>query len=504
MNPDRVTTFADLTAAATVGPGNRPVALDRLPAEFGSAPTGADPGPALLAAAAAYTVARRATGHTLPANELPDPPPVAAETRSLPSPRYLGAFRQLFRQRAGIVNELLVEALSRLGERGYRLPPALLPALLDRAIFDRTLREHLAPVLGEAGHHLVALNPAWVPVTPPEQAADPAVWEYGTPSQRVAYLTALRSRDPGAARDLLQADFDTHGTEERARLLGALATGLGPADEAFLESVLDGGSTTVADVARELLAGLPDSAFVGRLLARARVAITYTPTSFLRRQPGSVTITEITADTEEDRQRLARDGLKPARGSDPAGQQVRRLLGWIPPAAWPALGYTATDLVRADWGAAMTGTGPQRAPLARAALRYRDATVAAALLEAEAPTEGLADLVPSAVLLRRWDIRLAGSRPTSVLSMIPKQWDDEFAVGMLRFLDQLVRAPNGRHSPLVTQLAHTGQTRFPIGEAATYAAALRRIAAVDTHSAAVLLDTATTLELRVALLKELP
>lgn len=495
------TTFADLVSAATVGPRNRPVALDRLPAELAGTPAGADPGLDLLAAAAAYTVARRAGGHAHPATEVPTPPQAPTERRPLPSARYLGAFQQLLRQRSDIVNDLLVEALSGLGAGGYRLPPELLPTLLDRAIWNRSLRECLAPVLGETGRHLTELNRAWASLPEQERLDDPALWEYGTLTEREAYLTARRGQDPGAARELLTAEFAGLGAEERARLLAVLDTGLGPDDEPFLEGVLDDRSQRVAQAARGLLAGLPDSAFGQRLLARARVAINYTPDGgFLRRRPGTVEVAEIAAASEDERRALARDGLAPAPGAHAAAGQVHQLLEWIPPDAWATLGFTAQDLARAEWGGAEADA---RHALATAAVRHGDSALAAALLDAGVVQPGLADLAPTATLLTHWAAAADGPHPARVLSLMPTRWDDEFATGILRFLDRLARSRGVRDTQLLSKIAHVAHTRFPIGEGRAHLDQVRALAALNTPAAAVLLDLATTLELRVALFKEI-
>src|SRR6185312_11536779 len=90
---------------------------------------------------------------------------------------------------------------------------------------------------------------------------DPRAWETGTRAQRVAYLTALRAREPLAARELLAAGWSRETAEERGQLLAVLSRGLSAEDEAFLEGVLDDRASWVRAAARRLLGQLPGSAF---------------------------------------------------------------------------------------------------------------------------------------------------------------------------------------------------------------------------------------------------
>ena len=66
-------------------------------------------------------------------------------------------------------------------------------------------------------------------------SADPEDWRTGSPAERLAYLTDLRDRDPGAARDLLAAAWVQEHGRDRARFLAAFSHGLSLSDEGFLE-----------------------------------------------------------------------------------------------------------------------------------------------------------------------------------------------------------------------------------------------------------------------------
>lgn len=60
-------------------------------------------------------------------------------------------------------------------------------------------------------------------------------WDDFWPSMRKAALIAMRQRDPGAARSLMEAKLAGTGAVERLRLLGLLAIGLSEEDAAFLQ-----------------------------------------------------------------------------------------------------------------------------------------------------------------------------------------------------------------------------------------------------------------------------
>src|SRR5262249_35073360 len=89
-------------------------------------------------------------------------------------------------------------------------------------------------------------------------ADDVTGWELGSIGRRVGILAALRRRDPAAAREMLAKAWPTETPDDRAALLGALATGLSTGDEPLLETALDDRRKEVRVAAVELLALLPD------------------------------------------------------------------------------------------------------------------------------------------------------------------------------------------------------------------------------------------------------
>jgi len=169
--------------------------------------------------------------------------------------------------------DLLAEWLAAVAARGLRLPPQLLPALLDRARRGRSADGSVARLVAEAGgprvRWLAGLNPDWEFVLAESLAGEEA-WRLGTASQRRAYLTALRAHDPGAARELITGGWAAAGPEERVMFVSVVAEGLSLADEPLLEAALDDGAAFVRKMAAEVLAALPGSALSQRMAERAR------------------------------------------------------------------------------------------------------------------------------------------------------------------------------------------------------------------------------------------
>ncbi|GHD11932.1 hypothetical protein GCM10010313_35610 [Streptomyces violarus] len=256
---------------------------------------------ALLDAAATETVRRRAGLRPARAAERPraapeDPrpplPPAAARRLALlladrPGPSGGGR-----RGAAPDLMELLPQWLAAANTRGFAPPPHALPALLDTARGRTDLRPAVLEFAGPRALWLARLNQDWrfaLRSAPGGGAALPHVddedriqrlWQEGLFAERVALLSALRSREPAAARELLAATWATERAEDRLMFLDSLRAGLGPDDEPFLEQALADRSRNVRATAAELLSALPGSALAARMAVRAEacVAIDHTQT----------------------------------------------------------------------------------------------------------------------------------------------------------------------------------------------------------------------------------
>src|SRR3989442_11450638 len=77
------------------------------------------------------------------------------------------------------------------------------------------LRQWLAPVLGERGRWLGALNPQWGYASGVEETADPElVWQEGSVEQRLALLRSERATDAAKARTRLEGSLKELGAKD--------------------------------------------------------------------------------------------------------------------------------------------------------------------------------------------------------------------------------------------------------------------------------------------------
>jgi Family of unknown function (DUF5691) len=226
----------------------------------------ADPASDLLDRAALLTAARRGGRRPERADPL-----TAADADTAPAVSR-AAGRRLARMLGGEHADLLAEWLAATADRSRRVPARLLPALLHQARrvtpADAELRRLVVAAGGPRARWLAALNPDWKFVLAYDPAGEDA-WRLGDAAQRRGYLAALRARDPGAARALVEESWDSARPDERAMFLSALADGLSLGEESLLEAALDDQHARVRRKAADLLAALPGSALAGRMAERA-------------------------------------------------------------------------------------------------------------------------------------------------------------------------------------------------------------------------------------------
>lgn len=304
----------------------------------------------------------------------------------------------------------------RVAEVGFRLPPALLPDVLDKA----TALAHWHNVLGERGRWLASQNPDWdvrlKRLAPPDldEATLLRIWEEGETAARVDALRALRVIDEAKARDMLADVLPKEKADARQQLVNAMAANLGMDDELLLESLLDDRAQTVRMTAADLLARLPDSAFMRRMTARADACVRWqaaTPASgavarfasFLGKRNDPVLTVEIPSELPKD---WARDGIVDVanHGEGKRASWLRQVLSLILPARWTeAAGSEAEVLIRLmagnDWADSLLSG------CAAAACRAGDLAWAAAFLRfalgSDKPSPLLSGLIPAL-----WDASL--------------------------------------------------------------------------------------------------
>lgn len=178
------------------------------------------------------------------------------------------ALRHLMVMLEGHHEEVMPEWLKTVTEAGKRIPEEALPLLLELGRKQTSLRDLIAPIIGERGRWLaLEATPkdwGWIAPRNPEKT-----WQEGAPDKRYEVLEALRKSDPAKGRELLQSTWAEEKSQQRERFIFALWHGIGADDEPFLENVLDDGAQDVRRKAREMLATIPESRFYARMVARA-------------------------------------------------------------------------------------------------------------------------------------------------------------------------------------------------------------------------------------------
>jgi len=357
-----------------------------------------DPADALLEAAALHVAARRA-GMVLRHGATAPPPMPPDHAPELP-PRAA----RILRQAAGDA-EVLTSLLAATAEAGFLAPAPLLPSLLDAAVRSVALRPAVNAAQGSRGRWLAAYRDDWRRVT--DQAdggpaatagkglpAGPRAWETGSRAERVAYLAGLRGRNPVVGRELLAAGWSRENAEERAQLLAALMRGLSLADEEFLEAALDDRAEGVRTIARDLLARLPESAFLQRSAARAAALLRL-------KSAGTRQWLEVSLPDDAPGPELARDGISsspPGAGVGAGAWLLTQLIAAAPLGEWARqFAMSAREVVsleiRPAPGPAEGGAASSTASLAvevhagwrLAAVRQGDAHWAVALLSGNGP-----------------------------------------------------------------------------------------------------------------------
>ena len=288
-----MTWLAELRSSALVGTGRH--AAPAPAGELGfRPPAGLSREDLLLDQAALADVVNRAARRpgVVDAAKLPDPAPADdIPQASADAVRLLDLLLNQPPVGPELRTQLVADWLQFAAASGQRVPHRLLPALLALADAKPAVAEQLRPAIGHRGQWLQGLReqgPAGTgaaPKVPGQQAAQqqesgpqgpgagaatPIEWAELTMADATAELERLRPSDPAAARDLLQAHWDTLSARERAAHLAAFAINLEPADEVLLENALDDKAKSVRDVAADLLGRLPASARANRMAARLK------------------------------------------------------------------------------------------------------------------------------------------------------------------------------------------------------------------------------------------
>ncbi len=241
----------------------------------------------------------------------------------------------------GEFKEVLPEWLAALAQSQQHIPAEFLPQLLNAGFREIGLRESSIRVIGKRGIWLARQNPEWKYAI---GEIDEATWETDSHAARLALIKRLHAQTPAAATHLLRSSWQENSPKERVEFLEVLRANLSLADEDFLEFTLDDRSTIVRQAAAGLLSNLPDSAFVKRMIERAR------PLVFFSKKPRNKFAVEITLPSERT-EAMIRDGITAKSPYPAVGEKtwwLTLMIEAIPFAFWPHFsGLTGDQLMQA-------------------------------------------------------------------------------------------------------------------------------------------------------------
>lgn len=419
----------ELVSAATVGVGGKALEMTDFDPAIAE-PVGRidrrDAVAAVYSIAALDTVAVRAG---MPAGPQVDAmAPAPDEDRPVMNERLAG----LLGQALDSGEELATWAIESMAARDLRVPPVMIPALLQRTARQIRIRPAVAVLVGERGRWLSDVSD--IPGTLPARdlAAEPdvdveEVWSLGNTPARVEVLRRWRTTDSIEALRRLQETWASEPGDVRAALLGAFEVGLSSTDEAFLEMALDDRKGSVRTGAARLLTKIPNSALQKRMIDRARAVLVGSGGG--RRWRIALVLPE-GAD-----QAARRDGIDPTppRGTGAGAWLARQVLETTPLSLWEnifgknpaslveAVADDDADIVLGAWSAA--------------AVAQHSATWAGALYRWKGAESGLVGLLDEAERGEAAVWWLRNRRPPgAVLPHLPVPWPDEVAATALNLV----------------------------------------------------------------------
>ncbi|TMR96730.1 hypothetical protein EJK15_21750 [Nonomuraea basaltis] len=407
---------------------------------------------------AAVEVARRRAGRR--PIEVARPEPAPEEERSAVARR---AAERLVRIMGGEHERLLPEWLAAAAETGRRVPPYVLPELLERGRRDRSIRVHLGVLAGQRGRWLAAQNPAWAYLL---EEPTGETWELGGAADRLAHLRALRAADPAQARELLESTWERETPDDRAEFVEALADGLSMDDEPFLEEALDDRRREVRQAAANLLTRLPGSRLSRRMAERVRACLTIA---------GNVIAIEAPHECDKA---MERDGVrpKPPRGLGERAWWLQQIIARAPLAVW---GHSPGRLLQMrihDWDADV------KTAWVRAAVLQKDPEWARAMFGWDPIADLLESLPPdeqqelAADFVREHDL---DSQLIMVLGGVSSHWREGLATAVLRKIVKVATTQPWNLGELVKLAGeHIDPALFPLAESYSPVESIQQVAAL--------------------------
>jgi hypothetical protein len=328
----------------------------------------------------------------------------------------------------GEFQELLPEWLAKVAASEQRAPEELGPQLLELGQAKPEFYEFITPVLGRRGKWLAVHNPDWRYAV---SCDEETFWDNNKLAHKREFIKLMRKQDPARARALLSKVWEQETPKDRAEYLSFFTHGLSSDDEPLLERALDGQWSLVREPAASLLAALPDSAFVGRMIERARQFV-----SFRQTKRGKVEI-EIVLPAERDAG-MVRDGIAKTIFSQPGEKAgwLQQILEKVPLRRWQGWSQkTPQELVKiaqqSEWKDILMNAWRQ------AASRSGDVEWIECLMAAGKKNEGIVKLLAALPLVQREKAMANLFQKTfssdswkvfsSVLNLRRWEWSEEFS-----------------------------------------------------------------------------
>ncbi len=223
---------------------------------------------------------------------------------------------------SGEYEAFLPEWLKLLAESKKVVSAKYLPEILKLGIRQHHWRKDILPVLGKRGFWLAAQNPEWNYAV--GEDAD-QIWKNGSLEARIKLLKELRKSEPEKGLSQLQNIWSKERAQERSSLLEVLEIGLSVDDEPFLEDALEDRSKLVRDVAAKLLAQIPESKLVQRMIERVRPLLSLDSKGIEVVLPQKCTL------------EMTQDGIDESKYIPSLGEKASlllQMLSYVPPSIW--------------------------------------------------------------------------------------------------------------------------------------------------------------------------
>ncbi len=234
----------------------------------------------------------------------------------------------------GEYNVILPEWLKVAASAKKIVSPRYLPELLTLGKQQNNLRKYILPVLGKRGIWLAAQNPEWNYILGEDTDK---IWKNGSLEARKNLLEELRQSAAEKGRRQLQNIWNKERAPERACLLSALEFGLSIDDEKFLKDALEDRSKQVRDVAARLLAQIPESKLVKRMIKRVNPLLNLDQNSIKVTLPKKCTL------------EMTQDGIDESKYIPSLGEKASlllQMLSCVPPSIWSDMwGKTPDELI---------------------------------------------------------------------------------------------------------------------------------------------------------------